>query len=61
MIFRSGTKRYYPGMPKRVLMLSILFVAVIAAAGTAYFMYRPNPARIDKFRQWIQDPESHPD
>jgi hypothetical protein len=24
-------------------------------------MYRPNAARIDKFRQWIRNPESHPD
>jgi hypothetical protein len=34
---------------------------IIAAAGTAYYMYRPNAARIDKFRQWIRNPESHPD
>jgi hypothetical protein len=24
-------------------------------------MYRPNAARIDKFRQWIRNPGSHPD
>ena len=48
-------------MSKRSLLLSILFVALIAAAGTAYYLYRPNAPRINKFRQWIRDPESHPD
>jgi hypothetical protein len=48
-------------MSKRFLMLSILFTAVIAAAATAYYSYRPNAARIDKFRQWRRNPDAHPD
>jgi peptidoglycan LD-endopeptidase LytH len=48
-------------MSKRFLVLSILFTAVIAAAATAYYTYRPNAARIDKFRQWMRNPASHPD
>ena len=42
-------------------MLSIVIVAVIAAGMTAYRTYRPNAARVDKFRQWIRDPASHAD
>jgi len=48
-------------MSKRFLMLSIVIVAVIAAAVTAYYSYRPNAVRVDKFRQWMRDPASHPD
>jgi peptidoglycan LD-endopeptidase LytH len=48
-------------MSKRFLLLSILFTAVIAAAATAYYTYRPNAGRIDKFRQWIRNPDAHPD
>ena len=48
-------------MSKRFLILSILVVIVIAAAGTAYYTYQPNIARLDKFRQWRQDPASHSD
>jgi len=48
-------------MSKRFLMLSILFVTVIAAAATAYYTYRPNAARLDKFYQWRRNPASHPD
>ena len=48
-------------MSRRFLMLSIIFVTVIAAAATAYYTYRPNIARLEKFRQWRQDPASHPD
>jgi peptidoglycan LD-endopeptidase LytH len=47
-------------MSKRFLMLSILFVIVIAAA-TAYYTYRPNAARLDKFYQWRRNPAAHPD
>lgn len=42
-------------------MLSIFVVIVFAAAGTAYYTYRPNIARLDKFRQWRQNPASHTD
>jgi len=48
-------------MPKRFLILSIVIVAVIAAGITAYYTYSPNSVRVDKFRQWIQNPASHPD
>ena len=48
-------------MPKRFLIISIVIVAIITATITAYYMYRPNAARIVKFRQWINDPASHPD
>lgn len=43
-------------------MLSIIvIIVVVTAAVTAYYMYRPNAVRVSKFRQWIQDPASHPD
>jgi len=48
-------------MPKRFLVISILIVAVITALLTAYFMYRPNSARMLSFRSWMKDPASHPD
>src|SRR5512138_2449736 len=48
-------------MSKRILIISILIVAVITAGITFYYTYRPNAARVDKFRQWMKDPASHPD
>lgn len=48
-------------MPKRPLILSILIVALLAAVGTAVYMYRPNAARLVLFRAWINNPASHPD
>ena len=48
-------------MSNRFLMLSIIFVTVIAAAATAYYTYRPNAARLGKFYQWRRNPASHPD
>ncbi|HKY52782.1 MAG TPA: hypothetical protein VJM08_00690 [Anaerolineales bacterium] len=48
-------------MSKRFLIISAIFVAVIAAATTAYYSYRPNIARLDKFRQWRQNPALHAD
>ena len=48
-------------MSKRFLIISIIIVAVLAAAATAYYTYRPNAPRVDKFRQWMQNPASHPD
>jgi len=41
--------------------MSVIIVAVIAAVVTAYYTYRPNAARVDKFRQWMRNPASHPD
>ena len=48
-------------MPKRFLIISIVIVALITAAITAYYMYRPNAARLLAFRAWMRDPASHPD
>lgn len=48
-------------MPKRTFLLSIVLVALLAAAGTAFYLYRPNSARIVAFRTWIRNPASHPD
>jgi len=48
-------------MSKRFLIMSVIIVAVIAAVVTAYYTYRPNAARVDKFRQWMRNPASHPD
>jgi hypothetical protein len=48
-------------MSKRNLIISIVVVAAIAAAGTAYYLYRPNSARLLSFRTWIHNPASHPE
>ena len=48
-------------MPKRFLILSIVIVAVITVAITAYYMYSPNAMRMNQFRQWIRNPASHAD
>ncbi|MGE5377906.1 MAG: hypothetical protein ACM3XO_22830 [Bacteroidota bacterium] len=48
-------------MDKRYLIASILVVACLAGAGTAYYMYRPNAARMLAFRTWMNNPASHPD
>lgn len=48
-------------MPRRHLFISILIVAVITAVITAWFMYRPNSARLLAFRTWINNPAAHPD
>ena len=48
-------------MDKRFLIASILVVACLAAAGTAYYLYRPNSARLRAFRAWMNNPDSYPD
>ena len=48
-------------MSKRFLIISIIVVAMVTIAIIAYYMYSPNAARVNKFRQWIQNPASHPD
>ena len=49
-------------MSRRSMMfLGILATAILTAAITAYYLYRPNAPRINKFRQWRQNPASHPD
>lgn len=39
----------------------IIATAVVTAGITAYYLYRPNAARLNKFRQWMRDPAAHPD
>ena len=46
-------------MSKRIFLFAAVCVALIAAAGTAYFSYRPNSARLVAFRTWIRNPASH--
>jgi len=48
-------------MSKRTILFSIILVAITTAGITAYYTYRPNAARVDKFRQWMKNPTSHPD
>ena len=49
-------------MSRRSIMISsILAVAIITAGITAYYLYRPNAIRVNKFRQWMRDPAAHPD
>jgi len=48
-------------MPRRHIFISMLVVAVITAVITAWFMYRPNSARLLAFRTWINNPAAHPD
>ena len=49
-------------MPKRAsIMLSLAFVTILVTAIIAYYIYRPNAARLDKFRQWMQNPAAHAD
>ena len=49
-------------MSRRSIMLMLIFaVAVFTAGITAYYLYRPNAPRVNKFRQWIRDPSAHPD
>jgi len=48
-------------MDKRFLIASIIVVACLAAAGTGYYLYRPNSARMLAFRAWMNNPASHSD
>ena len=48
-------------MNKRFIFASILVVGLLAAAGTAFYLYRPNTARLLAFRTWINNPSSHPE
>jgi len=49
-------------MSKRsFIMLSIAILTAMITAVVTYYFYRPNAARMSKFRQWIQNPVSHPD
>src|SRR5574339_144689 len=49
-------------MSRRSIMLSLISLTiVVTAAATAYYMYRPNAERVGKFRQWMRNPEAHPE
>jgi hypothetical protein len=48
-------------MSKRTFAVAAILVALIAAGGTAYFLYRPNTARLLAFRTWIRNPAARPD
>ena len=48
-------------MSRRFILNSSILVAVLTALIAAYFMYRPNAARLLAFRAWINNPASHPD
>src|SRR5262245_30783834 len=48
-------------MSKRTFIFAAVIVACLAAAGTAYYLYRPNAARMLAFRTWINSPALHPD
>jgi hypothetical protein len=48
-------------MSKRTFIFAAVIVACLAAAGTAYYLYRPNSARLLAFRTWINNPASHPE
>src|SRR5215213_7117006 len=46
---------------RSITLLIILGVAIVTAGITAYYMYRPNVPRLNKFRQWMRNPAAHPD
>src|SRR4030095_11478435 len=49
-------------MSRRSIMLFMILATAIVTAGiTAYYLYRPNAPRVNKFRQWMRDPAAHPD
>ncbi len=48
-------------MSKRFYVIPAVLVVLITTAITAYYLYRPNAARLLKFRQWINNPASHAD
>ncbi len=48
-------------MSRRSLILTFALVAILTAAITAFYTYRPNAERIVKFRAWMGNPASHTD
>ena len=46
---------------RTTIMLSIAFLVAMVTAVVTYYTYRPNAARLSKFRQWMRDPASHSD
>ena len=43
------------------MLLLISATAIVTAGVTAYYLYRSNAPRVNKFRQWMQNPAAHPD
>jgi peptidoglycan LD-endopeptidase LytH len=48
-------------MQKRILLPIMLLGVVLVTLGTAYYLYRPNAARVLAFRTWMRNPASHSD
>lgn len=48
-------------MPKRFLLFSIFLVAFGAAGFYLYHQFRPNLARLNSFRAYMQNPGAHPE
>jgi len=48
-------------MSRRFSMLLLIGITAIAAAVFAYYNYKPNAVRVNKFYQWIRNPAAHPD
>jgi murein DD-endopeptidase MepM/ murein hydrolase activator NlpD len=48
-------------MLKRTPVLLLIFITAVVAALAAYYLYRPNAVRVNKFYQWMRAPDSHPD
>jgi hypothetical protein len=48
-------------MDRRFLIVSIFVVGPLTAVANAYLSYRPNAARLARFRQWMREPAAHPD
>jgi hypothetical protein len=44
---------------RAIMLLMIIATAMITAGITAYYLYRPNAPRVNKFRQWMRDPGAH--
>lgn len=46
-------------MRRRSIILSIIVInMIVTAPATAFYIYQPNAAHTDKFRQWIRNPAS---
>src|SRR5512134_1688691 len=49
-------------MSRRLIMLLLICATAIVTAGiAAYYLYRPNALRVNKFYQWMRNPAAHPD
>ena len=46
-------------MSKRFLILSILIIAIVAAVGSAFYLYKPNAVRLSSFRTLRSNPASN--